>query len=81
MWKMAGDAAAEGRLLVNLTEVELSLSTPLALLKPGASPILPYPLPSSLEKVEQGETEVQPPIGEDGDAPIELQSAIPGADI
>jgi hypothetical protein len=78
VWKMAGDAAAEGRLLVDLTEVELSLSTPLALLKPSTSPILPYPLPSSLEKAEQGETEVQPAIGDDGDAAIEPQSAIPG---
>ena len=78
VWKMVGDAAAEGRLLVDLTEEELTLSTSLALLKPGAPPILPDPLPSSLEKAEQGEIEAQAEIGEDGDAPIELQSAIPG---
>lgn len=78
VWKMVGDAAAEGRLLVDLTEVELSLSTPLALLKPGASPILPDPLPSSLEKAEQEETEAQAEIGEGGDTLVELRSAIPG---
>ena len=39
IWKLAGDAAAEGRLLVDLTEVELSHETPLALLAPGSCPI------------------------------------------
>ena len=78
VWKMAGDAAAEGRLLVDLTDVELSLSTPLALLKPGAPPILPPPLPSSLEKTEQGETEIHLTMVENEDGPIELESAIPG---
>jgi hypothetical protein len=38
-------------LLVDLAEVELSLSTPLALLEPESVPILPDPLPSSLEAV------------------------------
>jgi hypothetical protein len=32
VWKLVGDAAAEGRLLGDLAEVELSLTTPLALL-------------------------------------------------
>ena len=41
VWKMVGDAAAEGRLLVDLTEEELSRSTPLALLSQGVVPILP----------------------------------------
>src|SRR2546429_3401590 len=50
IWKLAGDAAAEGRLVVDLTEVELSHETPLALLAPGSCPILPEPLPSSLEE-------------------------------
>lgn len=60
VWKIAGDAAAEGCLLVNLTEVELSLSTPLALLDPAEPPILPDPLPSSLEANEQDEQPTQP---------------------
>jgi transposase len=48
VWKLAGDAAAEGRLLVDLAEVELSRRTQLALLAPGTSPILPDPLPNAL---------------------------------
>src|SRR6266568_5480690 len=39
IWKLAGDAAAEGRLLVDLTEVELSHEASLALLAPGSCPI------------------------------------------
>ncbi len=50
VWKLVADAVAEGRLLVDLAEVELSLSTPLALLDPSAPPILPDPLPSQLEQ-------------------------------
>src|SRR6266568_739123 len=37
VWKLVGDAAACGRLLVDLAEVELSRSTGLSLLAPGAS--------------------------------------------
>src|SRR6266516_5884368 len=48
VWKVVGDAAAAGRLLVDLAEVELSRSTQLALLAPGTSPILPDPLPNAL---------------------------------
>src|SRR5947209_20315746 len=48
VWKLVGDAAAEGRLLVDLAEVELSRSTKLSLLAPATSPILPDPLPSEL---------------------------------
>jgi len=51
VWKLVGDAAASGRLLVDLAEVELSRGIPLALLEPGSPPILPDPLPSSLEEV------------------------------
>jgi len=50
-WKLVGDAAATGHLLIDLTEVELSLSTKLSLLEPDAPPILPDPLPSQLEPV------------------------------
>ncbi len=81
VWKIAGDAAAEGRLMVDLTEVELSLSAPLALLDPGAPPILPDPLPSSLEVDEQAEGERSPPTGDDSDAPLEVGSVIPGPTI
>ena len=50
VWKLVGDAMAEGRFLIDLAEATLSLSTPLALLEPGSLPILPDPLPSSLEE-------------------------------
>ena len=79
VWKIAGDAAAEGRLLVNLTDVELSLSTPLALLDPAEPPVLPTPLPSSLEANDQDEQ--PPPVNEGGDAPLEVESVIPGPTI
>ena len=79
VWKIVGDAAAEGRLLVNLTEVELSLSAPLALLAPTAPPILPDPLPSSLELEKKDE---QPhPTNDGSDAPLEVGSVIPGPTI
>ena len=77
VWKIVGDAAAEGRLLVDLTEAQLSLSTPLALLDAGAPPILPDPLPSSLE-----ETADEQPLQEadrENDAPLELHVSIPGS--
>ncbi len=48
VWKLAGDAAAEGRLLIDLAEVELSRATLLALLAPDTPPILPELLPSEL---------------------------------
>lgn len=48
VWKLLGDAEASGRLLIDLTEVELDLDTPLALLSPESPPILPDPLPSEL---------------------------------
>ena len=54
VWKLVGDQAAQGRLLVNLTDVELSRFTPLALLDPEAAPLLP--LPSSLEESQRSDT-------------------------
>ncbi|HEU5382151.1 MAG TPA: Mu transposase C-terminal domain-containing protein, partial [Ktedonobacteraceae bacterium] len=54
-WKIVGDAAAAGKLIVDLNEVELDLSTPLALLDPDAPPILPNPLPDSLETLTEPE--------------------------
>lgn len=77
VWKLAGDAASVGRLVVDLSEVELSLSTPLALLDPTAPPILPDPLPSSLEEVVRPDLNLSPQ-DRDNDVPFELQSAIAG---
>jgi len=76
VWKLAGDAAAEGRLLVDLTEVELSQSTPLTFLEPGLPPILPDPLPSELEVslIEEVLHEVQ-----DVDLTLDSPLVIPGS--
>ena len=75
---MVADATAAGRLLVDLEEVELSLSTPLALLEPGSLPILPDPLPSSLNA--EGDTDEAMPMPglESCEITDELQGIIPG---
>ena len=49
VWKLVAEAAAKGHLLVDLAEVKLSRSTPLALLSPDLPPILPDPLPEALD--------------------------------
>lgn len=77
VWKLAADAAAEGRLVVDLGEVELSLSTPLALLDPSFPPLLPAVLPSSLEEAESQESSLHPQeTGDDG--LLDLQGVMPG---
>ena len=53
LWKMIGDAAASGHLLLNLAEVPLKRATPLALLDPALIPLLPEPLPDSLIPVQE----------------------------
>jgi transposase len=78
VWKLVADTAATGRLLVDLTEVDLDLHTPLALLHPEAPPILPYPLPSSLEEAPiHAETE-PPSYRVEEVSALSLQGAIPG---
>ena len=76
IWKLAGDAAAEGRLLVDLTDVELSHETALALLPPGSCPILPEPLPSSLE--EAGVDVVLTREVDEGDLSLDSHVGLPG---
>jgi transposase len=76
VWKLVGDAAAEGRLLVDLAEVELSRSTGLALLAPGTSPILPDSLPSELMLVEGDPSFPQETEAED--LALDPQSGITG---
>jgi transposase len=80
VWKLVGDAAAAGRLLVDLTEVDLDLSTPLALLHPEAPPILPDPLPSSLEEsASLASTEMSSSFSREEDTMVfSPQGAIPG---
>ncbi len=77
VWKLAGDAAAQGRLLVDLTEVVLDRATPLALLAPGSSPILPDPLPSRLEGAEDDKILPSFPPERD-EPPLEPQGVIAG---
>jgi hypothetical protein len=77
VWKLAGEAAAEGRLLVDLTEVELSHETPLAFLDSHAPPILPHPLPSSLEETEP-ESDLLAWEEKDEDELLDLRDGIPG---
>lgn len=64
IWKLAGDAAAEGRLLVDLTEAILDRETPLSLLDPDNLPILPDPLPSILEQDDQSTELPMEPLDE-----------------
>ena len=56
--------------------VGLNLWTPLALLAPGSSPILPEPLPSRLESAEEDKT--LPPFPPEGDEPLAPQGVIAG---
>lgn len=51
IWKVVADAAAQGHLLADLEQFTLSNLLPLALLPPDAAPILPAPLPDTLEPV------------------------------
>ena len=76
VWKLVGDAAAEGRLLVDLTEVELSHATLLALLERGIPPILPDPLPNALE--ETGLVDIASSEGSDEDLVLDPLVGIPG---
>jgi hypothetical protein len=51
IWKVIGDAAARGHLLLDLATVTLDRQVPLALLPPEAAPIVPDPLPDTLSPV------------------------------
>jgi transposase len=48
IWKIVGDSAAEGHLLVDLEQFTLDRTLPLALLPPDAAPLVPDPLPDTL---------------------------------
>src|SRR5229473_7849954 len=48
IWKVVGDSAAQGHLLVDLEQFTLDRTLPLALLPPDAPPILPKALPDTL---------------------------------
>jgi len=48
IWKVVGDSAAQGHLLLDLEQFTLSRTLPLALLPPDAPPLVPDPLPDTL---------------------------------
>jgi hypothetical protein len=48
IWKVVGDSAAAGHLLVDLERHTLDRKVPLALLPPDTAPIAPEPLPDTL---------------------------------
>ncbi len=48
IWKIVGDSAAAGHLLVDLEQHTLDRKLPLALLPPDAAPLVPDPLPDTL---------------------------------
>jgi hypothetical protein len=48
IWKVVGDSAAQGHLLVDLEQFTLDRTLPLALLPPDAPPLVPDPLPDTL---------------------------------
>jgi hypothetical protein len=58
IWKVVGDSAAQGHLLVDLEQFTLDRALPLALLPPDAPPLVPDPLPDTLlpEPVQEVET-------------------------
>jgi len=68
-WKIAGDAAAAGCLVVDLAAEPLDLSTPIALLHPDEPPILSDPLPDTLDRS---------PVG--AEAPVHAAEARPGVE-
>ncbi|HEY7348326.1 MAG TPA: Mu transposase C-terminal domain-containing protein [Ktedonobacterales bacterium] len=81
VWKIVGDAAAAGKLVVDLSEVLLDLDTPLNLLDPEAPPILPDPLPDSLEGMLAAEQSPSEELADDEEAEATVLSddgLIPG---
>ena len=77
VWKLVADAAAQGRLLVDLSEVDLSHLTRLLLLEPHAPPILPDPLPSQLLEAEP-EPGLFAHEQKDEDEVLDLRDGLPG---
>lgn len=76
VWKLAGDAAAAGRLLVDLSTMVFDHTTPLAFLDPAFPPILPDPLPSSV--VSQPESNESVCLEERQQLILELPQTLPG---
>lgn len=61
-WKIAGEAAAAGRLLVDLDNVQLDLATPIQLTGENDPIILPAPLPNDLLLPREAEDAQRPAV-------------------
>lgn len=70
IWKVVGDSAASGHLLVDLEQFTLDRRLPLCLLPPGATSLVPDPLPDTLEALA--------PVREQRTVSPELSGAVPG---
>jgi transposase len=64
IWKVVGDSAAQGHLLVDLEQFTLSRTLPLGLLPPDAPALQPSPLPDTLlpEPVQEGAPSRRAPL-------------------
>jgi putative transposase len=63
VWKLVGDAAASGHLLVDLSAIILDRDTPLAFTDPASPPILPDSLPDFLEPHDDAPPPAEPVFG------------------
>ncbi len=69
IWKVVGEAAAAGHLLVDLEQFTLSRHLPLGLLPPDAPPLVPSPLPDTLLPEPEA---IQPAV------PLQTAKLLPG---
>jgi len=69
IWKVVGEAAAQGHLLVDLEQFTLSRHLPLGRLSPDAPPLVPSPLPDTLLPEPEA---IQPAV------PLQTAPLIPG---
>lgn len=70
IWKVVGDSAAEGHLLIDLERFTLDRKLPLGLLPPDAASLVPDPLPDTLEALAL--------VVEERTAPPKLSDTVPG---
>ena len=78
IWKLVGDSAAAGHLLVDLERHTLNRTLPLALLPPAAAALQPLPLPDTLLLEPEGMARAVPlASGTPGLCPTVDASALP----
>src|SRR5207302_9096944 len=74
IWKRCADAAADGHLLVDLANVQLTRLVPLICLSPDSPPILPEPLPSEIESGSDLAGSESRSAGLEDDRPVSIRS-------